>query len=172
MFRTRLLVAATAVALVSLVGGVAALANVPLTQISSDSFNARTPGQHRTEVEPDTFASGSTIVSAFQVGRFNNGGATWSSSTQLAGPMSLSWLPTTTQGVMVGDYISTSFAGGPAHGVIAVASPPSSHTGLFDQAMFTPTGVSVSGGTTSSTADAIVSTGSDHPARTTPPTAQ
>jgi hypothetical protein len=65
-----------------------------------------------------------------------NGGATWSSATQLAGPMSLSWLPSTTQGVMVGDYISTSFAGGTAHGVIAVASAP--RAGVLDQAMFTP----------------------------------
>jgi hypothetical protein len=31
--------------------------------------------QHETEVEPDTFAYGSTIVSAFQVGRYVDGGA-------------------------------------------------------------------------------------------------
>src|SRR4051794_22673060 len=30
---------------------------------------------HQTEVEPDTFASGSTIVAAFQVGRVYDGGA-------------------------------------------------------------------------------------------------
>src|SRR5262249_41162071 len=52
-----------------------ARATVPLTQISSDRFSNGT-SQHATEVEPDTFASGSTIVSAFQVGRFFNGGAT------------------------------------------------------------------------------------------------
>jgi hypothetical protein len=52
-----------------------AAANVPLTQISSDPFN-NTTSQHATEVEPDTFANGSTVVSAFQVGRFFNGGAT------------------------------------------------------------------------------------------------
>jgi hypothetical protein len=52
-----------------------ALANVPLTRISSDPFTNAT-SQHATEVEPDTFASGSTIVSAFQVGRFFDGGAT------------------------------------------------------------------------------------------------
>src|SRR5689334_374131 len=52
-----------------------ALGNVPLTQISSDPFT-NTTSQHAAELEPDTFASGSTIVSAFQVGRFFDGGAT------------------------------------------------------------------------------------------------
>jgi hypothetical protein len=52
-----------------------ATANVPLTRISSDPF-ANTGSQHATEVEPDTFANGSTIVSAFQVGRFFDGGGT------------------------------------------------------------------------------------------------
>jgi hypothetical protein len=52
------------------------------------------------------------------------GGTSWGSFTQLAGPMTLSWLPNTTQGRMVGDYISTSFAGGLAHGLFAVANAP------------------------------------------------
>jgi hypothetical protein len=51
-----------------------AVANVAVTKISSDPFK-NTTSQHRTEVEPDTFANGSTVVSAFQVGRFFNGGA-------------------------------------------------------------------------------------------------
>jgi hypothetical protein len=60
----------------ALVFGVAAAsANVPLTQISTDPFS-NSSSQHRTEVEPDTFAFGSTIVSAFQVGRFFDGGST------------------------------------------------------------------------------------------------
>jgi hypothetical protein len=48
-----------------------------VVRISNDPFtNATAPtGQHRTEVEPDTFAFGSTVVSAFQVGRIPNGGA-------------------------------------------------------------------------------------------------
>ncbi len=37
-----------------------------------------------------------------------NGGASWSKAEQLAGPMTLTWLPLTTQGFMVADYISTS----------------------------------------------------------------
>lgn len=69
----------------------AELRPVRLHQLSSDPFTNST-SQHRTEVEPDTFAFGSTIVSAFQVGRFfdggsddigfatsNNNGATWQS---------------------------------------------------------------------------------------------
>jgi hypothetical protein len=53
-----------------------------------------------------------------------NGGQTWSAPSAVAGPMSLGWLPTTTQGVMVGDYISTSFVNGAAVPVFAVAHPP------------------------------------------------
>ena len=74
-----------------------AAANVPLTQISADPFTNAT-SQHATEVEPDTFASGSTVVAAFQVGRFfdggssdigfarsTDGGATWGTSSFLPG---------------------------------------------------------------------------------------
>jgi hypothetical protein len=50
-------------------------ANVALTRVSSDPFT-NTTSQHATEVEPDTFANGSTVVGTFQVGRFFNGGAT------------------------------------------------------------------------------------------------
>jgi hypothetical protein len=53
----------------------AAEANVTLTRVSSDTFTNPT-SQHATEVEPDTFAHGSTVVGAFQVGRFFSGGST------------------------------------------------------------------------------------------------
>ena len=43
-----------------------------LVRLSSDPFT-NTTSQHATEVEPDTFAFGSTIVSAFQVGRIFSG---------------------------------------------------------------------------------------------------
>jgi len=55
-----------------------------------------------------------------------DGGATWTSNTQIAGPMSLTWLPNTTQGKMVGDYISTSFSGAPAYPAFALANAPTS----------------------------------------------
>ena len=91
-----------------------------------------------------------------------NGGATWSAPTPLSGPanstfglgpMSLSWLPTTTQGVMVGDYISTSFdSNGNAIPVLAVAQAPSN--GVLHQAMYSAA-LSAGGGSVavSATAD-------------------
>jgi len=41
-----------------------------------------------------------------------DGGTSWSTSTHLAGPMNLSWIPNTSQGRMFGDYISTSVRAG------------------------------------------------------------
>jgi hypothetical protein len=78
-----------------------------------------------------------------------NGGSTWSAATQVTGPMTLSWLANTSQGRMVGDYISTSVFpaanGGRAYPVIAVANPPSGT--VFDEAMHVPTGgLAVTGG--------------------------
>jgi hypothetical protein len=85
--RLRLTAVLAAAALLVLAAG-PALANVALTQVSSDPFTTPT-SQHRTEVEPDTFAFGSTIVSAFQVGRFFDGGGSaigFATSTQVASP--------------------------------------------------------------------------------------
>src|SRR3954469_25775651 len=56
-------------------GSTAASANVPLVGVSTDPFTNAT-SQHATELEPDTFAFGNTVVAAYQVGRFFNGGAT------------------------------------------------------------------------------------------------
>lgn len=68
-----------------------------------------------------------------------NGGSTWSTPTQLAGPMTLAWLPNTSQGRMFGDYISTSvLPGGNAYPVFPVAHAPNGST--FDVAMYAPTG--------------------------------
>jgi hypothetical protein len=50
------------------------LANEPIVQVSDDPFTNPT-SQHHTEVEPDTFAFGSTWVSAYQAGRFAGEGA-------------------------------------------------------------------------------------------------
>jgi hypothetical protein len=48
-------------------GVVRRVANAPIIQVSDDPFTNPT-SQHRTEVEPDTFAFGSTWVTAFQAG--------------------------------------------------------------------------------------------------------
>src|SRR5919199_5081091 len=65
---------AGAVASIAL-GASGAAANVPLTRVSADPYT-NASSQHQTEVEPDTFGFGSTVVAAFQVGRFTNGGST------------------------------------------------------------------------------------------------
>jgi BNR repeat-like domain len=62
-------------AVAALVVAAVASANVALVRVSSDPFT-NTTSQHATEVEPDTFAFGSTVVGAFQVGRFFDGGGT------------------------------------------------------------------------------------------------
>ncbi|HVV19722.1 MAG TPA: putative Ig domain-containing protein [Pseudonocardiaceae bacterium] len=75
-----------------------------------------------------------------------DGGSTWTAPTQLAGPMTLAWLPDTSQGRMFGDYISTSvLAGGNAVTVIPVADAPSGS--VFDVGMYaTVGGLPVGGG--------------------------
>jgi hypothetical protein len=59
---------------------VPAAAGATVLQLSSDPFTQATCAassltNHKTEVEPDSFSHGSTIVSAFQVGRIFDGGA-------------------------------------------------------------------------------------------------
>jgi hypothetical protein len=59
---------------------VPAAAGATVLQLSSDPFTqatckASSTTNHRTEVEPDTFSNGSTIVATFQVGRIFDGGA-------------------------------------------------------------------------------------------------
>jgi hypothetical protein len=75
-----------------------------------------------------------------------DGGATWGSAQKVAGPMQLSWLPLTSQGYMVGDYMSTSFVGSTPVPVYALASAGSPPAGL-NEAMFVATrALSAAGG--------------------------
>lgn len=106
------------------------------------------------------------------------GGSSWGPATQLAGPMTLSWLPNTSQGRMVGDYISTSYANGLAHGLFAVANAPtaggadcSTATPNCDQAMYTnAAGLSQLSGVmvTSSGDHPVPNAASDHAAPQSP----
>lgn len=64
-----------------------------------------------------------------------NGGSTWTAPQHLAGPMMLSWLASTSNGLMVGDYIATAFSQGKAFGVFAVAKAKSGST--FNEAIYT-----------------------------------
>src|SRR5262249_55090074 len=49
-------------------------ATIPLAKLSTDPFT-NSSSQHATEVEPDSFTFGTTIISSFQVGRIFGGGA-------------------------------------------------------------------------------------------------
>jgi len=64
-----------------------------------------------------------------------DGGATWAPPQRVHGPMTLSWIASTSQGRMVGDYVSTSFAGGKAHAVFSIAK--ALDAGQFRQRMAT-----------------------------------
>lgn len=120
---------ATALAL-ALASNFVALANVALTQISADPYTNST-SQHATEVEPDTFASGSTIVSAFQVGRFFDGGASnvgWATSINGGATWTSGFLPgITTFATPAGPYdrvSDASVAYDAAHNVWMISSLP------------------------------------------------
>ncbi|GAA2036319.1 sialidase family protein [Catenulispora yoronensis] len=82
-----------------------------LQKVSTDPFTD-TDAQHATEVEPDTYAYGTTIVSAFQVGRVYGGGASdlgWATSTDSGATWQHGFLPgiTVNQG---GSYAQVSDA--------------------------------------------------------------
>jgi hypothetical protein len=64
-------------------------------------------------------------------------GQTWSAPQMLSDPMQLGWLAPTTQGFMVGDYISTSFLAGQQRVVSAfpIGFAPSAN-GQLDEPMF------------------------------------
>lgn len=74
-------------------------AQVSLTRISADPYT-NPDSYHATEVEPDTFAHGSTLVAAFQVGRFTSAGASnvgWATSVDGGATWTNGFLPGTTR---------------------------------------------------------------------------
>ncbi|MGH2710237.1 MAG: sialidase family protein [Actinomycetota bacterium] len=93
----------------------------------------------------------------------NDGGSTWSQRADVAGPFPLTWTVDTTQGRMVGDYISTSWLGGTATAAFAVATQAPSP---FDEAIYLPAGglAPASGGfvNTSQGEKAVPGAASDH----------
>jgi hypothetical protein len=86
-----------------------------------------------------------------------NRGTSWSSHTDVAGPFDVALTPDTSQGRMVGDYISTSWLGGKAFGAFAVAQAPSGGF-AFDQALYVPTG-----GLTAASGGAAITSAGEHP---------
>jgi len=93
-----------------------------------------------------------------------DGGATWSNPTDVAGPFPVTWAADSSQGRMVGDYISTSWLGGRAWSAIAVAGAPSGS--VFDEDLYVPTSglAAASGGfvNSSSGEHAVADAASDH----------
>jgi hypothetical protein len=91
---------------------------------------------------PDTNCTASTCQLSVGFVSSRNGGSTWSAPITLAGPMALNGLATVgTSGKMVGDYISTSFAGGRFHPVYIASSPIDLGDGFIqlNQAMYAAT---------------------------------
>src|SRR5262249_2168614 len=100
------LVPATSVIALLVAARVHAQCDTKLRKLSADPF-ANSTSQHRTEVEPDTFAFGSTIVATFQVGRFFDGGASdigWATSTDGGSTWSNGFLPGITKFQDAGPY--------------------------------------------------------------------
>ncbi len=95
-----------------------------------------------------------------------DGGNTWSAPATLAGPMQLTWLPNTSSGVMVGDYMATAYSNNQAYGVFAVAQANSGS--VFNEAIFATTNPlpqTKHSQRMAIRADAAVTRRSDHPPR-------
>jgi hypothetical protein len=153
-----------------------------VTRITSDGGDHFIPG-----IGVDRTSSGSTAKLAATYYRYptanctaatcqltvgytssTNGGSSWSAPTQLAGPMTLSWLANTSQGRMVGDYISTSISGGRAWPTFVVANAPTGST--FDEAMYVPTGgLAITGGALKATGAKVAVASGHQPKATAPP---
>ena len=73
--------------------------SVIATPISSDPYT-NASSQHRTQVEPDSFGYGDTVVATFQTGRFVNGGGSsnigWATTTNAGRTWTTGMLPGTT----------------------------------------------------------------------------
>jgi hypothetical protein len=129
---------------------------------------------------PNTSCSSSTCQLDVGFVSSLDGGATWSAPTQLAGPMTLSWLPNTSQGRMVGDYMSTSFSQKLAFPGIQVANKPGGgndcavQTPNCDEALYTPTaGLAATAGVVASgNEQPVPGAASDHPIPSAPLTAR
>src|SRR5215472_13471071 len=99
---------------------------VQLVQISQDPYTGAA-GQHQTEVEPDTFGFGSTIVSVFQAGRIFDGGAAnigWATSTDGGVTWTNGFMPgiTVVEGGIYPRVSDPSVAFDAAHGVWMASS--------------------------------------------------
>ena len=108
---------------------VPALAQSNLVKLSTDKFKD-SDAQHRTEVEPDVYAYGSTIVSAFQVARIEDGGGAdvgWATSTDGGKAWTSGYLPGLTDNYKGGQFTAASDAAvayDVKHGLWLIATLP------------------------------------------------
>jgi hypothetical protein len=84
----------------------------------------------------------------------SNAGTSWSAPQTVAGPFGLSLIANTTQGRMVGDYISCSITSGKAVAIFAVGKSPTGGN-AFDEAMYTAGPLTVTGGALRNQAPAV-----------------
>ena len=87
-------------------------AQTNLVKLSTDTFHD-SDAQHHTEVEPDTFAWGSTIVSGFQVARISGGGGAdvgFATSTDSGKTWTSGYLPGLTDNYKGGSFTAASDA--------------------------------------------------------------
>jgi hypothetical protein len=96
----------------------------------------------------------------------DDGGASWTAPVRLVRPFGVDEIANTSQGRMVGDYISTSWLGSKAFGAFAVGQPSTSGK-PFDEGIFVPAGgLNVRGATrTSAPAEAAVASGGERSAK-------
>jgi hypothetical protein len=119
-------VAIPAVAAVLLLTTTPAVADVALTPVSTDPYTDA-QAQHQSEVEPDTYAFGNTIVSAFQVGRVSGGGSSnigWARSGDRGATWTNGFLPgiTTNGGGTFGQASDAAVAFDARHNVWLISS--------------------------------------------------
>jgi hypothetical protein len=109
-------------------------AQTQLVKISTDSFQ-NSSSQHKTEVEPDTYSWGSTMVAAFQVARVADGGGAdlgFSTSTDGGKTWTYGYLPGLTVNYKNGPNSAASDASvvyDAKHGVWLICSLPIGNSG-------------------------------------------
>jgi Cytochrome P450 len=114
---------------------VPAHAQFTLVKISTDSFH-NSSSQHKTEVEPDTYSWGSTMVAAFQVARVADGGGAdlgFSTSTDSGKTWTFGSLPGWTVNYKHGSASAASDASvvyDAKHGVWLIEGLPISNSGV------------------------------------------
>jgi hypothetical protein len=80
-----------------------------------------------------------------------DGGTTWGAAQTVAGPMTMAQIANTSQGPMVGDYISCSVVGGKSVALFAVGKAPTNGQ-AFDEGMYAVSGgLALRAGTTPAT---------------------